>query len=125
MRKVLFVVLALGMLAEIAAGQYQPPIGSTPPTPPPAKSDASPVQHGAQPSPGEMRPGSEAGDSPSAATGAFEPRQHERRVIGLPVNTAILIAGVLVVLLVIAGVIVPNARRRTQARGGGTYGRRR
>jgi len=34
----------------------------------------------------------------------------------------LLIAGALIVLAVIAGVLIPGARRRDRARGGGTYG---
>src|SRR2546427_8282397 len=40
--------------------------------PPPAKSDNRPVQHGAQPNPQEVRPGSPQGDAPSAAVGTLE-----------------------------------------------------
>jgi len=60
--------------------------------PPPAKSDNRPVQHGAQPNPQEVRPGSPQGDA-------------------------------LVAILALAGVVIPRARRRDRARGGGSYGR--
>ena len=60
--------------------------------PPPAKSDNRPVQHGAQPNPEEVRPGSPQGDA-------------------------------LVAILALAGVVIPRARRRDRARGGGSYGR--
>lgn len=83
--------------------------------------DSGVVQRGAQPNPAEVRPGNRAGDAPSAAAGELVPRQ-SRRVLGLPVHAALLIAGVLIVLAIIAGILVPGARRRDRARGGGTYG---
>jgi hypothetical protein len=89
--------------------------------PPPAKSDRDAVQHGAQPNPEEVRPGSRDGDAPSAATGDLVSRPG-RRIFGLPVTTALIIAGFLVALLVVAGVVIPGAARRRRARGGGTYG---
>ncbi len=64
--------------------------------------DRGVVQRGEQPNPGEVRPG--------------------RRILGLPVDAALLIAGLVIVLAVIAGVVIPGARRRDRARGGGTYG---
>ena len=44
-----------------------------------------------------------------------------RRILGLPVDAALIIAGVLVVLALFAGVVIPGARRRDRARDGGTY----
>jgi hypothetical protein len=44
-------------------------------------------------------------------------------VLGLPVNTVLIIAGALVALLIVAGLVIPSAGRRLRARGG-TYGRR-
>jgi hypothetical protein len=79
------------------------------------------VQRGSQPNAGEVRPGSADGDQPSASAGTLRPEQ-TRRIFGLPVTSALLIAAVLVVLLAIAGFIVPSARRRA-ARGNGSYGR--
>ena len=90
--------------------------------PPPAKGKGEAVEHGTQPNPGEVRPGNAAGDAPSAAAGDLVTRQ-ERRVLGLPVTTALVLAGVVVALLVVAGIVIPGARRRDRARGGGTYGR--
>ena len=108
------VVLALAvvLLAQPLAAQVVPPA---------AKSDREAVQHGAQPNPEEVRPGSRDGDAASAAAGdlVVEP---ERRILGLPVTAALVVAGVLLVLLVVAGVVIPEARRRRRARGGGTYG---
>ena len=72
-------------------------------------------------------------DSP--VRGAFEPRLDEilaycardpveRRILGLPVTAVLVIAVVILGLFALAGLILPRARRRRQARGGGTYGRR-
>jgi len=82
---------------------------------------AQAVQHGAQPNPQEVRPANPDGDSPSAAVGTLRSAQ-ERRILGLPVNAAIVIAGVLVVLLLVVGAVLPRTRRRQRARGGGTFG---
>ena len=109
------VVLALAvvLLAQPLAAQVVPPA---------AKGDREAVQHGAQPNPEEVRPGSRDSDAASAAAGdlVVEP---ERRILGMPVTAALVVAGVLLVLLVVAGVVIPEARRRRRARGGGTYGR--
>lgn len=91
--------------------------------PAPAKGDREPVQHGAQPNPNEVRPGSRDGDAPSAAAGDLVSRP-ARRVLGLPVTTVLVLAGALVALAVLAGVFIPSAARRRRARGGGTYGSR-
>src|SRR5215510_1275025 len=90
--------------------------------PPPAKGKGEAVEHGAQPNPNEVRPGSRDGDAPSAAAGDIVAKPG-RRVLGLPVNSVLVIAGVLVVLLIVAGIVIPSAGRRQRARGGGTYGR--
>jgi hypothetical protein len=83
--------------------------------------DSGVVQRGAQPDPAEVRPGNRDRDAPSAAAGELIPRP-ARRILGLPVDAALIIAGVLVVLALFAGVVIPGARRRDRARGGGTYG---
>ena len=83
--------------------------------------DSGVVQRGTQPNPAEVRPGNRDGDAPSAAAGELVPRP-ARRILGLPVDAALIIAGVLVVLALFAGVVIPGARRRDRARGGGTYG---
>jgi hypothetical protein len=90
--------------------------------PPPAKSDREPVQHGSQPDP-YVRPSNRDGDAPSAAAGDLVTKPAQR-IFGLPVSAALVIGGVLVALLVLAGVVIPRASRRERARGGGTYGRR-
>lgn len=90
--------------------------------PPPAKDNAAPIQHGAQPDPGGERVGTPDGDAPSAAAGRLVRDPAERRILGLPVTTALVLAGVVIALLVVAGIVIPSARRRQRARGGGTYG---
>lgn len=107
------VLLALTLLVAPAAAQ-----GPARPT-----EDREPVQHGAQPNPGEVRPGTRDGDAPSAAAGDLVPRP-ARRILGLPVSTAVLLAGALLTLLILAGLLIPSASRRHRARGGGTYGPR-
>jgi hypothetical protein len=106
--------LAIVLLAGPAAAQVVPP---------PAKSDRNAVQHGAQPNPSEVRPGSTDGDAPSAAAGQLVTKP-ARRILGLPVTTALVVAGVLLALAILAGIVIPSASRRQRARGGGTYGRR-
>ena len=80
------------------------------------------VQRGSQPNAGEVRPGNRDGDQPSASAGEMRP-QTARRIFGLPVTAAIVIAAAIVAILALAGVLVPEARRRARARGNGTYGR--
>jgi len=91
--------------------------------PPPAKSDDRLVQHGAQPNPLEVRPGSSQGDAPSAAVGTLERDRVERRVLGLPITAVLVIGAALIAILALVGLVVPRARRRDRARGGGSYGR--
>jgi hypothetical protein len=111
MRSLLIALVALPLLTGPVAAQVAPP---------PAKSDRAPVEHGAQPNVGEVRPGNPDGDAPSAAAGDLVKRR-EHRILGLPMTTALVVAGVLVALLVVAGVVIPGASRRRRARGGGTY----
>jgi hypothetical protein len=80
------------------------------------------VQRGSQPNAGEVRPGSPDGDAPSAAAGRLVRDPDVRRVLGLPVSTALIIGGVLMALLVLAWIVIPRARPENRARGGGTYG---
>ena len=84
--------------------------------------DGGVVQRGQQPNPAEVRPGNRDGDAPSASAGSVVQRSGAR-IFGLPVTAAMLIGGVLVTLLVVAGIIIPAARRRERPQGGGTYGR--
>ncbi len=81
------------------------------------------VQRGAQPNAGEVRPGNRDGDQPSASAGELRQRESARRVFGLPVTAAVLIGAVIVAILALAGVVIPQSRRRARARGNGTYGR--
>lgn len=113
------VLLALVVLLASSVAQAQTGV-----MPPAAKPDGAPVQHGAQPDPQAVRPGNASGDAPSASVGtlARDP-EGPRRVLGLPVSSALLIGGVIVALLAIAGIVLPRARRGDRARGGGTYGR--
>ena len=76
------------------------------------RDDRSVVQQGSQPSPADVRPGSRDGDTPSASAGDLVRKPIERRILGLPVTTAVVIGGAIVVLLVLAGVVIPTARRR-------------
>lgn len=92
-----------------------------------APGSAGPRDHGVaqrspQPNAAEVRPGNRDGDAPSASAGRVVPRP-EHRILGLPVTAAVLIGAILVVLFVLAGLVIPNARRRERPRGGGTYGR--
>jgi hypothetical protein len=121
MKYVWILVIAFGMIAEVVAAQYVAP---SPPSPAAAAatSDRAPVDRGTRPEPGDVRPGNDAGNSPSAAAGDLVRRDRERRILGLPVDAAVLIGGVIIVLFVIGGLVIPSARRRNRARGGGTYG---
>jgi hypothetical protein len=80
------------------------------------------VQRGQQPNAAEVRPGNRDGDAPSASAGDVM-ASPERRFLGLPATAALLIGAFLVALVVVAGVVIPAARRRDRAQGGGTYGR--
>ena len=80
------------------------------------------VQRGQQPNAAEVRPGNRDGDAPSASAGNVVPRA-ETRVFGLPVAAVLLLGGVVLTLLIVAGITIPAARRRDRAQGGGTYGR--
>ena len=80
------------------------------------------VQRGQQPNAAEVRPGNRDGDAPSASAGDVV-RRPAQRIFGLPVTAALLIGTVLIALVVVAGVVIPSARRRERPRGGGTYGR--
>jgi hypothetical protein len=123
LRFVSAVVLALAVVAP-AVAQDRPAAGVNREQNAPGAAgpkDSGVVQRGAQPNPAEVRPGNRDGDAPSAAAGELVTRSG-RRILGLPVDTALILAGVLIVLAVIAGVLIPGARRRDRARGGGTYG---
>jgi hypothetical protein len=122
--------LVLGLIAVIAAAmpavaQERPAAGMNREQQAPGAAgpkDSGVVQRGTQPNAAEVRPGNRDGDAPSAAAGDLVNRP-ARRILGLPVDAALLIAGAIVVLAVVAGMVIPGARRRDRARGGGTYGR--
>ena len=80
--------------------------------------DEGVVQRGSQPNAGEVRPGSRDGDHPSASAGELLPRE-ARRIFGIPVTAALVIAGVILAIVAVAGFVLPESRRR--ARGNGTY----
>ena len=82
--------------------------------------DEGGVQRGGQPNAGEVRPGNRDGDQPSASAGELRPREAQR-IFGFPVTAALVIAGVIIAIVAIAGFVVPQSRRRA-ARGNGTYG---
>ena len=83
--------------------------------------DEGVVQRGGQPNAGEVRPGNRDGDQPSASAGELRQREAQR-IFGLPISAALVIAGVIIAIVAIAGFVVPQSRRRA-ARGNGTYGR--
>ena len=83
--------------------------------------DEGVVQRGGQPNAGEVRPGNRDGDQPSAAAGELRPREAQR-IFGLPISAVLVIAGVIIAIVALAGFVVPQSRRRA-ARGNGTYGR--
>lgn len=83
--------------------------------------DEGVVQRGGQPNAGEVRPGNRDGDQPSASAGELRQREAQR-IFGLPISAALIIAGVIIAIIAIAGFVVPQSRRRA-ARGNGTYGR--
>jgi hypothetical protein len=116
MTPTLLAVALVAVLPAVAAAQYAP-------SAPPGGRDPQAIQHGAQPNPQEVRPGSPDGDAPSAAAGRLVRDPAGRRLLGLPVTLVLLLAGLLVALAVVGAFVVPGTRRRRQARGGGSYGR--
>jgi hypothetical protein len=71
----------------------------------------------------EIRPGSRDGDSPSASAGRIAKEPVERRILGLPVTAVLVIAGGILGIVALAGLVLPHARRGTRARGNGASGR--
>jgi len=121
------IVMLLLLVPGVVAGQSQAPGAGTnreqnaPGSAGPKESGA--VQHGAQPNAGEVRPGNRDGDSPSATAGVVARDPVARRILGLPVTTTLVIGAVIVGLAILGGLVIPAARWRDRARGGGTYGR--
>jgi hypothetical protein len=85
--------------------------------------DSGVVQRGAQPNPAEVRPGNRDGDAPSASAGRAVDSSADRRILGLPVASALVIGAAILVLFILGGVLIPSARRRDRARGNGPSGR--
>jgi hypothetical protein len=85
--------------------------------------DSGVVQRGSQPNPAEVRAGNRDGDAPSASAGRMVGQSAERRILGLPIASAMVIGAAIVVLFIIGGLVIPSARRRERARGNGSYGR--
>ena len=123
LRLISAVIIALAVAAP-AVAQERPAEGTNREQNAPGAAgpkDSGVVQRGAQPNAAEVRPGNRDGDAPSASAGELVTRPG-RRILGLPVDAALVIAGVVIVLAVIAGLLIPGARRRDRARGGGSYG---
>ncbi len=78
--------------------------------------DEGVVQRGGQPNAGEVRPGNRDGDSPSASAGEVVRREETRRIFGLPVTVALIIAAAIVTIVALAGFVLPESRRRGRAR---------
>jgi hypothetical protein len=75
--------------------------------------EKEPVQHGAQPNPGEVRPPSPQGDAPSPSAGTLtSDRATDHRLFGLPAGLAL---GLVVLVVVVAGLWV-YARRPVSRR---------
>jgi hypothetical protein len=124
LRIVSAVLIVLAVAAPAAVAQDRPAAGMNREQNAPGAAgpkDSGVVQRGTQPNPAEVRPGNRDGDAPSAASCELVPLEG-RRILGLPVDAALIIAGVVIVLALIAGLVIPGARRRDRARGGGTWG---
>ena len=123
LRLISAVIIALAVAAP-AIAQDRPAAGTNREQNAPGAAgpkDSGVVQRGTQPNAAEVRPGNRDGDAPSASAGELVTRPGGR-ILGLPVAAALVIAGVVIVLALIAGLVIPGARRRERARGGGTYG---
>jgi hypothetical protein len=80
-----------------------------------------PVQHGAQPNPGEVRPPSPQGDASSQTTGTLQTDRTLERPFGLPLGLAL---GVAALVLVVVALWIYSRRRTIGARRGGALRRR-
>lgn len=84
------------------------------------------TREGAGTGPGgqEIRPGNRDGDAPSASAGEITRTPVQRRIFGMPLPAVLMISAMLVGLLALAAFVLPNTRRRSRARGTGTFGER-
>jgi hypothetical protein len=81
------------------------------------ETQSSPIQHGAQPNPGEVRPSSPDGNVSSPSTGTLKPDLRPDTVWGLPAGyvvgaLAIAIAAVVVAVLMVSARRTPIQRQR-------------
>jgi hypothetical protein len=109
--------------AQDATPQLGGPAGEARLAPDGRSDELASPRTGSQPNAGEVRPGSPDGHRPSRTAGTLGDEPVERQILGLPV-TAIVIAGVLLALVALAGIVIPRPGRRAHARGNGTYPRR-
>lgn len=110
--------------AQYAAPQLGGPAGEARLAPDDRSAELASPRTGSQPNVGEVRPGSPDGDRPSRTAGTLVDEPVERRILGLPVTAAIVIAGVLLALVALTGIVIPRPGRRAHAQGNGTYPRR-
>jgi hypothetical protein len=69
---------------------------------------SSPIQHGAQPNPGEVRPSSPEGNAPSPSAGTLKVDRTLARLLGLPMGFVVVAA---VIAFVLSTGLVVHARR--------------
>jgi hypothetical protein len=69
---------------------------------------SSPIQHGAQPNAGEVRPSSPDGNAPSPSAGTLKTDRTPNRLLGLPVG---FVVGAAIIVLVLSTGVVIYARR--------------
>jgi len=67
-----------------------------------------PIQHGAQPNPGEVRPPSPEGNAPSPATGTLERGREPGKLLGMRTGLTVTLA--VLVAVIVAGLIVGGVR---------------
>jgi hypothetical protein len=101
--------------ARYASPQLGGPAGEARVAPDGRSTDLASPRTGSPPNAGEARLGSPDGNRPSRTAGTLVDEPVERRILGLPV-TAIVIAGVLLALVALAGIVIPRPGRRAHAR---------
>ena len=67
-----------------------------------------PVQHGAQPNPGEVRPPSPEGNAPSSATGTLDRAREPGNLLGMRTGLTVILA--VLVVVIVAGLIFGGLR---------------